>query len=69
MIWNLLKNIPQYLTLYLSGLNVEIWAMDLPVKEVYRMGLLGSCKFPIYWEDKTQLLPLLPLLWDLQVTY
>ncbi|KAG9285758.1 hypothetical protein G9A89_013183 [Geosiphon pyriformis] len=50
------------------GLNVEIWTIDLPVKGVYRMGLLGSGILPITWEDKTQLLPLLPLLWDLRMS-
>ncbi|RUP44878.1 hypothetical protein BC936DRAFT_148910 [Jimgerdemannia flammicorona] len=51
--------------LHTHGLDVQIWGMDLPVKRVYRMFLLGTFKFPIHWEDHDQLLRGLPILWAL----
>ncbi|RUS29124.1 hypothetical protein BC938DRAFT_481028 [Jimgerdemannia flammicorona] len=49
------------------GLNVEIWKMDLPIKGVYRAMLLGSCRIPITWQNKGDLLVMLLLLWELKV--
>ncbi|RUS24897.1 hypothetical protein BC938DRAFT_472933 [Jimgerdemannia flammicorona] len=46
-------------------LDVQIWGMDLPIKRVYRMFLLGTFQFPIRWEEHDQLLRGLPVLWAL----
>ncbi|RUP47778.1 hypothetical protein BC936DRAFT_145343 [Jimgerdemannia flammicorona] len=44
------------------------WGMDLPVKCVYRMFLLGTFQFPICWEEHDQLLRGLPVLWALAMS-
>ncbi|CAB5182637.1 unnamed protein product [Rhizophagus irregularis] len=40
------------------------WGIDIPVKKVYRMFLLGAFRFPINWEDHHELLHALPILWN-----
>lgn len=52
----------QNLTTLFAGPNVEIWFMDLPVQEIYRMELLESNKILLMWEERAQLIFLLPLL-------
>ncbi|RGB34532.1 hypothetical protein C1646_760413 [Rhizophagus diaphanus] len=44
--------------------EVQVWGMDIPVKKVYRMFLLGAFRFPINWEDHHELLHALPILWN-----
>ncbi|CAG8505625.1 7508_t:CDS:2, partial [Paraglomus occultum] len=48
------------------GLDIEIWAMDCPVSELFRMYFIGCAKLPLYWDYKNGLITLLPLLWDLK---
>ncbi|CAB4421629.1 unnamed protein product [Rhizophagus irregularis] len=58
---DLLNNIATKLAI---GQDVQVWGMDVPVKKVYRMFLLGASRFPISWEDHHELLHALPILWN-----
>ncbi|CAG8654084.1 5195_t:CDS:10, partial [Ambispora leptoticha] len=48
------------------GLDIETWAMDCPVSELFRMYFVGCGKLPLHWNYKNELITLLPLLWDLK---
>ncbi|PKC68558.1 hypothetical protein RhiirA1_143556 [Rhizophagus irregularis] len=48
-----------------AGQDVQVWGMDLPVKNVYRMFLLGAFRLPISWENHHELLNAIPILWNL----
>ncbi|GES73332.1 kinase-like domain-containing protein [Rhizophagus clarus] len=50
--------------LHTHGLDVQLWGIDIPVKKVYRMFLLGTFRFPINWEDHYELMHALPILWN-----
>ncbi|CAG8658021.1 10211_t:CDS:2 [Funneliformis caledonium] len=51
--------------LHVHGQDVQVWGMDLPVKNVYRMFLLGAFRLPISWENHHELLSAIPILWNL----
>ncbi|CAH1763095.1 6400_t:CDS:2 [Entrophospora sp. SA101] len=46
------------------GKDVQIWGMDLPVKKIYCMFLLGTFQLPISWESHHELLCALLILWN-----
>ncbi|RUS34319.1 hypothetical protein BC938DRAFT_481258 [Jimgerdemannia flammicorona] len=62
--FNTLRRVKMWFV-HVYGLSLEIWSMDLPVKGVYRMALLGTFKLPIHFDDRDQLLQCLPILWQL----
>ncbi|RUS17890.1 hypothetical protein BC937DRAFT_89377 [Endogone sp. FLAS-F59071] len=64
--FNTLRRVKMWFV-HVYGLSLEIWSMDLPVKGVYRMALLGTFKLPIHFDDRDQLLQCLPILWQLGV--
>ncbi|CAB4373460.1 unnamed protein product [Rhizophagus irregularis] len=51
-------------SLFTNRTRSSSWGIDIPVKKVYRMFLLGAFRFPINWEDHHELLHALPILWN-----
>ncbi|RUS16216.1 hypothetical protein BC938DRAFT_476657, partial [Jimgerdemannia flammicorona] len=50
--------------IHVYGHEIQVWSMDLPASEIYRMTLIGKISLPINWDNHHQLLHGLPILWN-----